>query len=112
MGTETFISCLGKAVVLAGWVNAYQPYAEPPGCVVEPGGTVLVSSNVVPDLWRVDPVTGAIDRVPIRLNDDAMREVGFTLLEIADAKTVKAKAAIGGAAWRIDLETRTATKWR
>lgn len=112
MGTEAFIPCLGKAVVLAGWINVHPPHAEPPACVVEPRGSVLVSSNVVPDLWRIDPATGGVDRLPIHLVDHPDREVGFSELEMVTPRVLKAKNAIDGTPWRIDLRTRTATSWR
>jgi hypothetical protein len=112
MGIEVFIPCLGKAVILAGWVAAYAPHAAPPACVVEPRGTVLMSSNIVPDLWRIDPATGSVDRLPIRLIDHANRDIGFTDLEMVNARGLRAKSAIDGSRWRIDLTTRTAAPER
>ncbi len=109
MGIEVFIPCLGKAVVLAGWVAAHPPHAAPPACVVEPRGTVLMSSNIVPDLWRIDPATGAVEHLPIRLVDHPNREIGFTQLEMVNPRGLAAKSAIDGTDWRIDLRTRTAT---
>lgn len=106
---EVFIPCLGKAVVLAGWIAANAPHVGEPACVVEPRGTVLMSSNIVPDLWRIDPATGSVERLAIRLVDRADRDVGFTQLERVDTRGLKAKSAIDGTKWRIDLRTRTAS---
>lgn len=107
---EVFVPCLGRAVPLAGWIEAVPPHATPPGCVVEARGTVLVSSNIVPELWRIDPATGAVERVSIRLLDQPARDIGFSELELADAGGLRAKSSIDGTRWRIDLKARTAKK--
>ena len=41
-------------------------------------GAVVVTSNVDPTLWRIDPDTLSVSSHPLRLTTYAEREVGFT----------------------------------
>ena len=80
--------------------------------MTEPAGTVLVSSNIIPVLWRVDPATGRAEQVPILLLEHATRDIGFSALELTAPSALNATSAIDGTPWRIDLRTRTATSRR
>ena len=104
-----FIPCLGKAVVLAGWIAANVPHVGEPACVVEPQGTVLMSSNVMPDLWRIDAHTGAVERLSILLADNPGRDIGFTELRLVGTRGLRATSAIDGTRWWIDLRTQAAS---
>src|SRR5881396_1575300 len=52
------------AVPLPGWIRAEESYACPPELAVGPKGEAVITSNVVPTLWRVDPETLAVTEHP------------------------------------------------
>src|SRR5687768_517442 len=49
-----------RAIKLAGWQWAGEPYACAPDVAVGPRGEVVVTSNVLPVLWKIDPYTLAV----------------------------------------------------
>jgi hypothetical protein len=65
-------------VPLPGWTWAGQSYACAPDLALGPKGEALVSSNVVPVLWRVDPMTLAVTRHELALDAHRDKEVGVT----------------------------------
>jgi len=71
--------------------------------VVEPDGAVLVSSNIVPDLWRVDAAAPAVTRLRFTLEQDATRDFGFASLRFTAEGALHAVGSIDGGAWRIDM---------
>src|SRR5579862_3276569 len=74
-----------------------------------PGGEAVVSSNVVPTLWRIDPVTLAASEHELTLDDDSGKDIGFTgLVYSAQQGAYFAVSAFQGALWRIDPLLRRA----
>ena len=88
-------------VTLPGWIWVGAGYACPPDLVVGPRGEVLVSSNVVPTLWRVDPVSFDVTRHELTLDADRDRDVGFSALTYS-AKQGAYFGSDGLSSWRID----------
>src|SRR5262249_41986227 len=68
---------------LPGWVHATEEYACRPDLALDGRGAVVVTSNVVPIVWRVDPSAGQVTRHELVLDADTDREVGFTGLTYA-----------------------------
>lgn len=99
-----------RRFVLPGWVYAAPPQASEPDLLVEPGGSVIVSSNVVPSLWRVDPQASRIEEMKLALDPATDRDVGFTALRAAEHGTITANATTDRSRWKIDLSSRRATK--
>lgn len=48
------------AIKLPEWQWAHEPYACPPAIAIGPRGEALVTSNVLPVLWKIDPQTRAV----------------------------------------------------
>ena len=113
-GVQVFDS-LGKAqkltIALPGWVWASQPYACPPDLAVGPRGEVLVTSNVLPVLWRIDPKTFQVTVHRLALDADNDKDVGFSkIFYSAGEDAYIAVSAAHGSAWRIDPMLRAGQK--
>lgn len=88
---------------LPGWHWAGAPYGCQPGLALGPKGEVIVTSDVLPKLWRVDPATLAVTVHSPALDDRADRDVGFSALSYSARHG--AYFAVGsspGSLWRID----------
>jgi hypothetical protein len=99
-----------RRVALPGWLWVDQPYGCAPDLVLEPTGAALVSSNVVPALWRIDADTFAVTRHDLALDADADKDVGFTGLAFVDRDVLLAVSGIHGSLWRVDPRLSTAAK--
>jgi hypothetical protein len=94
---------------LPGWHWAGAPYGCPPDLALGPQGEVIVTSDVLPKLWRVDPETLAVTVHSPALDDRADRDVGFSALSYSSRHG--AYFAVGstpGSLWRIDPFLSTA----
>lgn len=90
-------------IALPGWLWVGEPYGSPPDLAIGPRGEVVISSNVVPTLWRIDPVTLAASRHELALDEDKGRDVGFTALAYSSQQgAYLAVSAAHGSLWRID----------
>jgi hypothetical protein len=99
-----------RRIVLPDWVVAGPRDGCPPGLVIEPSGTVLVSSNVLPVLWRVRPERFEITRIDVALDSDTDKDVGFSSLSLAGDGMLLASGSTVSSQWRIDLRSARATK--
>jgi len=92
-----------RAIALPGWVSAGPPYGGEPALALGPGGDVVVTSDVLPVLWRVEPRTLAVVVHPITLDAHRDQDVGFTSLaySMRDGAFV-AESTVPKARWRID----------
>ena len=95
---------------LPGWVNTVRTQASDPDLVVEPDGSLLVSSNIVPDLWRVDADSRAVARLRVAPDQDTTKDFGFASLRIAGDGVLYAIGSIDGGGWRIDVEAGRAQR--
>jgi hypothetical protein len=94
---------------LPGWHWAGAPYGCPPGLALGPKGEVIVTSDVLPKLWRVDPGTLAVTIHAVALDDRADRDVGFSTLSYsARHGAYYAVGSTPGSLWRIDPLLRRA----
>ena len=89
---------------------AGEEHACPPDIALDAAGTVFVSSNVLPVLWRIDPQKFEITRVELALNTDTDKDFGFTGLSFAGDDILIAAASTFASLWRIDMRTASATK--
>ena len=101
---------LVKKIELPDWTYVIDKYSCAPDLAVDWAGNVLVSSNVIPALWRIDAETLAVSRIDIVLDYDNEKDVGFTGLLSVSANDLFAISAIHGSLWRIDLRTRSGAK--
>ena len=99
------------AIKLPEWQWAHQPYACPPAIAIGPRGEVLVTSNVLPVLWKIDPQTLAVTVHRLQLDADTDKDVGFSgLVYSARDGAYFAVSGLHGTLWRIDPLLRRAQK--
>ncbi|HYA47603.1 MAG TPA: hypothetical protein VEF92_08640 [Burkholderiales bacterium] len=92
------------------WVDA--PYAYLPDLALGPRGEAVITSNVVPTLWRIDPETLAVVSVhPLLLDSDTDKDVGFSgLVYSSEHEAFFAVSDLHGSLWRIDPDLGRARK--
>ena len=99
------------AVPLPGWVWAGAPYGCLPDLALGPRGEAVVTSDVLPTLWRIDPDSLAVSVHALQLDADTDKDVGFTgLVFSAQHGAYFAASDSHGSRWRIDTLLRTAQK--
>ena len=100
-----------KRFELPGSVQAREPYICAPDLAIDAQGAVVVTSNVMPVLWRIEPVTAQVTRHELTLDADTDKDVGFTGLTYApDQGVFFGVSATYGSLWRIDPLLRRAQK--
>jgi streptogramin lyase len=98
-------------VRLPGWVWAGAPYGCLPDLALGPRGEAVVTSNVLPTLWRIDPDSLAVSVHALALDADDDKDVGFTgLVYSPQHGAFFAASHAHGSLWRIDPQLRTARK--
>ncbi len=98
-----------RGISLAGWQWADAPYACAPDIAIGPRGEAVVTSNVLPVLWKIDPETLAVTLHRLQL--DADKDVGFSgLAYSAREGAYFAVSELHGSLWRIDPMLRRAQK--
>jgi len=104
----------GKARVeikLPEWHWAHEPYACPPAIAIGPRGEALVTSNVLPVLWKINPQTLAVTVHSLQLDADSDKDVGFLgMVYSARDNAYFAVSELHGTLWRIDPLLRRAQK--
>jgi hypothetical protein len=99
------------AVQLPDWQWAHEPYACPPAIAVGPRGEAVVTSNVLPVLWKIDPATLAVTVHRLELDADTDKDVGFSGLVYSERNGAYfAVSEAHGTLWRIDPLLRRAQK--
>jgi hypothetical protein len=98
-------------VTLPSWQWVDPAYACPPDLAVGPGGEAIVTSNVVPVLWRIDPRTLAVSVHQLVLDADTDKDIGFSgLVYSAQQGAFFAANETHGSVWRIDPSLRGGRK--
>lgn len=99
------------AVTLPGWHWAGAPFGCPPALALGPKGEAIITSDVLPMLWRVDPETLAVSVHSPALDGDADKDLGFSALTYAAKHGAYFAVSYSHASlWRIDPFLRTAQK--
>ena len=99
-----------QRIVLPGWTYVGKEFGCPPDLALDPSGAAFVTSNVLPVLWRIDPVQLEVTVLDIALDADQDKDVGFTGLAFAADGIFIAANAIHGTLWQIDLRASSAQK--
>lgn len=103
----------GVDIALPGWQWVDAPYACLPALALAPDGAALITSNVVPTVWRIDPVTLAVSVHRLTLDADNDKDVGFAALVYSPRHaTYFAVSDVHGSLWRIDPQLTSARKIR
>ena len=95
-----------RAIELPGWSNA--KIACQPDLALDGRGSVVVSSNAQPTLWRIDGGDFTVTMRDVRLEEREQWDVGFGALAYTSEGTLLASTHEGGTLWRIDLEKSSA----
>ena len=99
------------SVPLPGWLSVDAPYSCPSDLALGPKGEVLITSNTVPTIWRIDPESFAVTVHPLLLDADTSKDVGFSALAYsAQHGAFIAASYIHGSLWRIDALLERAQK--
>lgn len=100
-----------KRFELPGWVQAREPYICAPDLAIDAQGAVVVTSNVMPVVWRIEPAKAQVTKHELTLDADTDKDVGFTGLTYApDQGVFFGVSATHGSLWRIDPLLRRAQK--
>lgn len=100
-----------RAVALPGWQWASDAYACAPDIAISPRGEAVVTSNVLPVVWKIDPDTFAVSVHRLQLDADADKDVGFSGLVYSERNGAYfAVSELHGSVWRIDPLLRRAQK--
>jgi hypothetical protein len=98
-------------VSLPEWQWLRPPLGCPPDLALGPGGEAVVTSNVLPTLWRIDPETLAVSVHPLALDSDRDKDVGFSRLVYSSRDAAFfAVGAFDGSVWSIDARLASARK--
>jgi hypothetical protein len=96
---------------LEGAVQSASRDLCPPGLALAATGEAYATSNATPVVWRVDPVTGRVERFDLEVDVDQSKDFGFSRLAwSADGRTLYAASSTDGAMWRLDLAAAKAFK--
>ncbi|HVL58145.1 MAG TPA: hypothetical protein VM491_16740 [Burkholderiaceae bacterium] len=102
-----------RSVALPGWIRVGDADACAPDLTVTPDGDALVTSNVVPVIWRIDGERLDVSRHELSLDDRPARELGFSGI----AYSVRhgrffAIGSLDGSLWSIDRSLTHARRIR
>lgn len=92
-----------RSIPLPGWIWAGRTEACPPDFAVEPRGDVVVTSNVMPVLWRIDSGSLEVTRHDLAVEEQSGKDVGFSgLAYSARGNAFFAVGGLDGSLWSID----------
>ena len=89
-------------VSLGDWVWVGEKYSCPPDMVLAPEGDILVTSNVLPVVWRIDRRTLATTVHKLVLEKDQGRDIGFISLRWSRNMRNFVALSNSGATWYLD----------
>ena len=99
------------AVPLTSWLWLGAPYGCLPDLALGPKGEAVITSDIFPTLWRIDPKTLAVSVHPLVLDADTQKDVGFSGLVYSPGHGAYfAVSHVHGSFWKIDRLLRTAEK--
>jgi hypothetical protein len=97
-------------VALPGWTYAGGPHC-PPALALGPKGEVLVTSNVIPTIWRIDAESLAVTVHQLALDSDQDKDVGFAAVVYApEQRAYIAYSETLRSTWKIDASLARAGK--
>lgn len=102
-----------KRIELPNWAFVGEVFSCAPDLALTPSGAALVTSNVLPTIWEIDPQTLVARQHRLSLDADNDKDVGFTGLAFGrGGRDLFGVSSLLGSAWRIDLGAGKAHKVR
>jgi hypothetical protein len=99
------------AVSIPRWQWVGEPYSCGPALALGPDGEALVTSDVAPTVWRIDPDTLAVSSHVLAPDADEDKDVGYTgLVYSSEHAAFFAVSGIQGSFWKIDSALTRAQK--
>jgi hypothetical protein len=99
------------ALSLPDWIWTGEPYSCLPDLAVGPNGEAVITSDVLPALWRIDSDTLEVSVHRLVLDADGDKEIGFSgLVYSREHGAFFAASYSHGSLWRIDARLSTAQK--
>ena len=109
--SASFQARADERLSLPGWLWVAAPWSCPPAAASGPAGEMIVTSNVLPTLWRIDPRTMVVSVHELALDTDTDRDVGFSaLVYSAEQRSYFAVSSMKTSLWRIDRDLTRARK--
>lgn len=100
-----------RVIALPGWQWVDVPHACPPALALGPQGEALITSNVVPTVWRVDALTLTVGVHPLALDADREKDLGYSAVVYSPRhEAYFALSDVHGSLWRIDRSLTQARK--
>lgn len=100
-----------QRIELPGWFYVNEVFSCTPDFVLTPTGAALVTSNIVPTIWEIDPKSFVAHQHRLALDVDNDKDVGFVGLAYSrDGKELFGVSSLPGSLWKIDLITDTAQR--
>jgi hypothetical protein len=111
-GVELYETSSGRKlaqIALPEWLWVSRDYACPPDLAIGPRGEAVITSNVVPTLWRVDPISLVASKNQLAIGEDTGKDVGITALMYSPQQGAYfAVSGAHGSLWRIDTQLQRA----
>ena len=99
------------AVTIPGWTWVKAAWSCPPDLALGPSGEAVVTSNIVPIVWKIDPKTMAVTEHALVLDADTDKDFGFTGLTYSSEQDAYfAVSGNLGTLWKIDAQLTRAEK--
>jgi hypothetical protein len=111
-GVSLHESATLKKVVLdlPEWQWAGAPYGCLPDLALGPKGEAVITSDILPTLWRIDPESLAVSMHSPLVDADADKDLGFSALAYSPEQGAWFATSLHGSLWRIDPLFRRAQK--
>ena len=106
---DTASNKLLRRIVLPNWDVA--GLVCRPDMILDPSGSVVVSANVRPKLWRIDADTFRVNERDVTLQDREQWDLGFGGLMLAADGSLFALTSTGGWLWNVDLKSGRGRLW-
>ena len=98
-------------ITLPEWQWIAPPWGCSPDLALGPGGEAVVTSNVLPTIWRIDPRSLAVTVHPLALDSDVDKDVGFArIVYSAERGAYYGLAQAHGSVWEIPIRLSDARK--
>ena len=93
------------AVAIPGWTWVGEAWSCAPDLALGPRGEALVTSNILPVVWKIDPDTMAVTEHALVLDADTDKDFGFTGLTYSSEQDAYfAVSGTHGTLWKIDAQ--------